>query len=264
MPDALPGPIEPPHVLLVGLDLLTLSGLASLFSNSGITVAEVQTNSQTLDRIAAEDVDLLILNQAFSDRNGVDLLREVRMKSEIPIIVVGDRPDNTDVVLYLEMGADDVLSVTTDRKVLVSKVRALLRRSRTVRPHKANGLLLAPGLKESRTRSVAKAYLFENWRYETETGRLKAPSAALVNLTGTQREILTILLSHAPDTVRREEILSLLPGRKKTPSVRAIDGFVTKLRRRLEAHDPNTDFIRAAMNEGYFFALPVATEAPKQ
>jgi two-component system response regulator RegX3 len=117
------------RVLLVEDDQAIASPLVRGLEREGFTVRHCETGAEALATFAAEPTDVVLLDLGLPDVDGFDLCREVRTRSEVPIIVVTARGDEIDRVVGLELGADDYVVKPFGLRELVARIRAVTRRS---------------------------------------------------------------------------------------------------------------------------------------
>jgi DNA-binding response OmpR family regulator len=181
---------------------------------------------------------LIIMDQS----HGLDQLRSIRSKSDIPIIMTGDRADEVDPIVSLELGADDYIIRPSPRELL-ARTRAILRRrqlSRTAQIRKRQG----------------GGYRFNGWRLERYGRRLVDPNETSVSLSKGEYALLLAFLEAPERPLTREHLLNATRVHEDIFD-RSIDVQVLRLRRKLEI-DPNAPrMIQTERGIGYVFALPV-------
>jgi DNA-binding response OmpR family regulator len=204
----------------------------------GVSVA---TQQEALRRLAASEPDLIVLDTRLSQARGLDLLRDVRLASDVPLIIVGcHQPDEA---IALELGADDYLTAPLGMRELVARIRAVLRRS--------EGRCLAPS--EQPRRGHCR---FGGWQLDRHTRRLTSPAGVPVALTKGEYALLAAFLDAPLRPLTRE---SLLQATRVHEDVfdRSVDAGVLRLRRKLETNAAAPRLIRTERGIGYMFAVPV-------
>jgi DNA-binding response OmpR family regulator len=116
------------RVLIVEDDDAIATPLAKGLEREGLAVDRVGTGSDALDRSAAASFDVVLLDLGLPDRDGFDVCRELRARSDVPIIVVTARSEEVDRVVGLELGADDYIVKPFGLRELVARIRAVVRR----------------------------------------------------------------------------------------------------------------------------------------
>jgi DNA-binding response OmpR family regulator len=191
--------------------------------------------------VAAADMFVLDLEAPGSD--GLELVRELRIASRAPIILVTGRGSVAERVAGLGLGADDYVARPFDARELVARIDAVMRRHELV----ANGA----------RRSVLQRWAFAGWQLDALTRRLTAPDGAPVDLTASEYRLLEILVSSPGQLQRREDLLKAIYQRDWTRQDRSIDNLVVRLRRKLRDDSRQARLIRTARGGGYVLTAPV-------
>jgi DNA-binding response OmpR family regulator len=201
-----------------------------------------------MGRILAEDnVDLVLLDLKLAEEDGLQLVRQLRGRSELPIIILtGHRRDEIDRVVGLELGADDYLTKPFGLRELLARIRAVLRRSEAREPAPP------PGKGGKRTR-----YRFAGWELDLRSRRLASPAGEPVPLTKGEFGLLTAFLQRPQQVLSREQLLAASRLHDDEVFDRSIDVQILRLRRKLEADPSEPEFIRTERGAGYIFAAPV-------
>jgi DNA-binding response OmpR family regulator len=163
-------------------------------------------------------VGVLVLDAALRGPDGMDLCRDVRERSDVPIILVGANSSEVDRVVGLELGADDYVAKPYSHRELAARLRAVLRRGRNER---------AIGL---RARSEAR---FDGWRIDFARREVSDEQGNLVELTAAEFSLLAVLLDHAQTVIARARLMELAGVRDAPSSDRSVDVLVSRLRRKL-------------------------------
>ncbi len=116
------------RVLIVEDDDAIATPLAKGLEREGLSVDRVETGADALERSAAGSFDVVLLDLGLPDRDGFDVCRELRARSDVPIIVVTARAEEVDRVVGLELGADDYIVKPFGLRELVARIRAVVRR----------------------------------------------------------------------------------------------------------------------------------------
>jgi two-component system response regulator CpxR len=175
--------------------------------------------------------DLLILDIMLPGINGLDVLKQVRQRNDLPVIMLTARGDDVDRILGLEFGADDYLSKPFNPRELLARIKAILRRAGPT-PADKNRLQVAGLTLDLRSRQVT-----------TDSGTLP--------LTGTEFELLHSLLSASGEVVTREVLSREALGRGLLPYDRSIDTHISNLRRKLENAGVESPRIQNQRGIGY-------------
>jgi DNA-binding response OmpR family regulator len=195
-------------------------------------------------QFADGEPNLVILDLRLGQDDGLDLLREIRSSSDVPVIIMtGQRRGEIDRVVGLELGADDYVTKPFGLRELLARIRAVLRRQETRRVER-------PQDPEQRR------WRFGDWRLDRRNRRLTGPDGAPVTLTKGEYALLTAFLDASQRPLSREHLLQATRIHEDIFD-RSIDVQVLRLRRKLET-DPSTPrIIQTERGVGYVFALPV-------
>jgi DNA-binding response OmpR family regulator len=193
--------------------------------------------------LVTREPNLVILDLRLGQEDGLDLLREIRTHSDVPVIITtGHRRDEIDRVVGLELGADDYITKPFGLRELLARIRAVLRRRETG---------------QTAPRDPEKGrYRFGGWQLDRRSRRLSDPSGAQVALTKGEYALLIAFLDAPQRPLSREQLLQATRVHEDVFD-RSIDVQVLRLRRKLEG-DPSTPrVILTERGVGYVFALQV-------
>ena len=235
---------RPDHILVVDDDAEIRSLLKTYLERNGLrvtTVADGDAMWQTLDQA---QVDLLVLDVMLPGVDGLELCRQLRSRSRLPVIMLTARGDEMDRVLGLEMGADDYLAKPFSARELLARIKVVLRRAREL-----------PVAKSEESTGQLE---FDGWVLDTRAQHLTSPDGAVVVLSHAEYRLLHVLATHPNRTLSRDQLLDLTQGREAGPFDRSIDVLIGRLRRRL-ADDPKEPvLIKTVRGHGYLFAGKVS------
>ena len=219
------------RLLLIDDDELLGPPLAAYFTRAGFELQHATRPSAGLALLRSGGFDAAILDVMLPEMDGFELCRTIRKESELPIVMLTARGDVMDRVVGLELGADDYLPKPFEPRELLARVQTILRRV----PVAA---------------TAARQLRFEGIEIDLDRRSVMC-QGQVVDLTGTEFELL-VLLAAAPHKVfSRDDILEKLRGRSAEDiHSRAVDILVSRLRRKLEP----LDCIHTLRNAGYTFA----------
>jgi two-component system OmpR family response regulator len=180
--------------------------------------------------------------------DGLDLCREIRQRSTVPIIMLTARGDETDRVVGLELGADDYMAKPFSARELVARIKSVLRRARA--------------LPENLRQEEVTAYRFAGWTLDLATRNLLSPAGVVVALSGTEFRLLRVFVEHPNRVLTRDQLIDLMLSRDAGPFDRAVDVQVSRLRRRLDDDAREPRLIKTVRSHGYVLAAEV-TAAPR-
>lgn len=235
-----------PHILVVDDDGEIRRLTAQLLSENGFRVTAVADGDALRRQGGVDRFDLAVLDVMLPGEDGFALCRHIRTLSDMPIIMLTARADETDRVVGLEIGADDYIVKPFASRELVARIRARLRR-----------LQAAPPLRsvERRTR-----FSFDGWTIDSIRRELRAPDGTIISLTSTEFDLLIVFVERPQRVLSRDELLDLVHGRSAHPFDRSIDVSISRLRKKIEAQADEPRFIRTVRNGGYVFSTDVVAE----
>ena len=232
-------------ILIVEDDPTIQAAIVRTVETEGHQAVAVGSGKEALQAINEGHPDLIILDIMLPDANGFDLCRDLRReKPEVPIIVLSAKTDEIDVVLGLEMGADDYVAKPFRPRELLARVATQLRKAKD----------------RKKMETVSGKLLFKGLTIDLELRRVFKPSGEIL-LTHTEFDLLSFLARNAGKAVSREEILEGAWGYDRSLETRVIDVHIRNLRRKVE-EDPSTPrFVLTVPGLGYRFAALKEEEA---
>ncbi len=232
------------RVLVVDDDPVLRQMVGNYLEEHNMRVVSTAQRQEVGRYLAADEPGLVILDLRLGEEDGLDLLREIRARSDVPVIITtGHRREEVDRVVGLELGADDYLTKPFSLRELLARARAVLRRHELGR--------LASQRDQERGR-----YRFGGWHLDRGTRRLTDPNDVPVTLTKGEYALLTAFLDAPQRPLSREQLLHATRVHEDVFD-RSIDVQVLRLRRKLEADPSMPRVIRTERGVGYVFALPV-------
>ncbi len=230
------------HLLIVDDDTEILDLLGRYLTRNGYRVSTAGDGVAMEAVLGSARIDLIILDIMLPGRDGLDITRDLRTRSNVPIIMVTARGDETDRIVGLEMGADDYLPKPFNPRELLARVKTVLRR--------AKGLPQTPGARGNKLR-------FEGWTLDLVGRELISPDGVHVSLTAGAFDLLTAFAEHPQRLLTRDQLLDMTRGRGAGPYDRSIDVQVGRLRRRIEADPKDPKLIKTVRGGGYMFTAVV-------
>ena len=236
--------VEPPRILVVDDDPVTNRMVVDYLENRnmrGISACE----RREMDRLLAVcEPSLMLLDLSVGRDDGFDLLREIRSRSDIPVIITTSaHRDVSDRVVGLELGADDWVTKPVGLRELLARIQAVLRR-RGRTPEK-------PQRDQEPTRCR-----FGGWELNRRSRRLTNPNGAPVKLTKGEYTLLIAFLGAPQRPLTREHLLQVTRIHEDIFD-RSVDVQILRLRRKLEPDSSAPRIIQTKRGIGYVFALPV-------
>src|SRR5712675_1851808 len=231
------------HVLAIDDDPVLREAVADYLGQYEFRVTAVADGRAMQAVLAAEVVDLIVLDLKLQAEDGMALARRLREESTIPIIMLTGRSEEADRVMGLELGADDYLTKPFSPRELLARIRTVLRRRRAeVRQGKPEGI---------------RAYRFDGWELNLNSRRLAAPDGRTVPLSNGEFSLLVVLLG-APDRIlSRDQLLDLSRLHNDEVYNRSIDVQILRLRRKIERDPAEPRYIKTERGAGYLFGVAV-------
>jgi two-component system OmpR family response regulator len=191
-------------------------------------------------------VDLIVLDVMLPGADGLTLCRDLRARSEVPVIMLTARGEDTDRIIGLEMGADDYLSKPFNPRELLARIKVILRRARgSVQAH------LGSPLQQMR---------FGDWTLDLTTRNLVSPHGVVVALSGAEFRLLKVFLERPNRVLNRDQLMELTQGQGAEALDRSIDVLVSRVRQRLDEDAREPRIIKTVRGEGYVLASAVVCE----
>lgn len=232
------------HVLVVDDDPQIRLLVARFLQRHGYKVTGAPDGRVMMDVLRQAEIDLVILDLMLPGRSGFDLCGDVRATSQVPIMMLTARTEESDRVIGLEAGADDYVTKPFSPRELLARVRAVLRRSRVTR-----------GPSAGRTGEVVN---FDGWRLDLRRRELTSPSSTLIDLSTGEFDLLVAFVEHANRVLSREALMQFAKTRSSDdPFDRTIDVQISRLRRKLEADAHGGQLIKTIRGAGYMFTPSV-------
>ena len=231
------------HILVVDDDPEIRHLLRQYLEKNGYQVTAVAEGGGMWMTLERSRVDLIVLDLMLPGVDGLELCRDLRARSKVPVIMLTARGDEMDRVLGLEMGADDYLAKPFSARELLARIKVVLRRVRD---------LPVDPLADSPERLA-----FNGWTLDTRTQHLTSPDGLVVPLSQAEFRLLQTLLIHPNRALTRDQLLDLTQGRDARPFDRSIDVLIGRLRRHLSDDAREPELIKTVRGRGYMLAARV-------
>jgi DNA-binding response OmpR family regulator len=220
-----------PTVLVVEDDARIRVALRLALEEEGHQVEETESGEEALGAFRRATPDVVLVDIMLPGMSGLDLCRELRKSSDVPIIVVTARADTHDVVAGLEAGADDYVTKPFVVKELAARIRSALRRAR-------------------RPEAVAERFVFGDLEIRPEAGEVRLGDE-LAQLTKTEFRLLCELASHQGMVLSREQLLERVWGYDYFGDGRLVDAHVRRLRTKIETNPSEPAHLVTVRGLGY-------------
>jgi len=218
------------RILIVDDDARLFDLLNSYLAQNGIVAESARDGVRALTLLGAGGFDAVLLDIMMPGMDGLSVLRKIRDDSDLPVIMLTAKGDETDRVVGLELGADDYLPKPFSPRELLARLRAVVRRTQS--------------------REVRQRLAVSGVSIDIESRRVERAGAA-VELTGLEFDVLVALIQRAGRVVPRAALLELAGRNDVTVSDRTVDVHVSHLRKKLGDDPPR--LIRTVRGVGYMF-----------
>jgi len=230
-----------PHILLVDDDHEIRQLTSKFLRQSGFKVTGARDGREMREVLANTDVDLVVLDLMLPGTSGLDLCRELRATSSIPIVILTARGEETDRIVGLELGADDYLGKPCSSRELAARIRAVLRRTMAepVRDHDK------------------WMFCFDGWTLDTRRRELVDNRGVVIDLSSSEYDLMVSFCEAPQRVLTRDHLLDTARNRVSTGYDRSIDVQVSRLRSKLMSCPGSEDMIKTVRGAGYLFSRKV-------
>ena len=229
------------RVLLIEDDFRLAGMLSEYLGKAGFNVVHAEDGARGLALHEREPADIVILDLMLPDSDGLEICRQLRARSNTPILMLTARGDPVDRIVGLEMGADDYLPKPFDPRELLARLRAVLRRSRA-------------GLRSGQAAGASPDVL-RCGRLEIDRGAQEARlDGAPCPLTGYQFALLLTLAEHAGRVMSRDALMDAIKGEPIEAFDRSIDVHISRIRAAIEDDPKKPRRVITMRGAGYVFA----------
>ena len=235
-------PSSPTKILMVDDDKKLCRLVSDYLEPMGYDVDSAHDGAKGLEMILSGAYQAVILDVMMPEMDGFEVLKRLRKTSDIPVLMLTARGEETDRIVGLEMGADDYLPKTFSSRELLARLRAVTRRYGTSKKRVAAAGEDPP-------------LIFENLQIEPDS-RMVRLDQKTVNLTPLEYDLLVCLARSAGRVLTRDQLLDAIAGRDYEVFDRSVDVHISSLRRKLGDAPRNPRFIKTVRSAGYMFKAP--------
>ncbi|MBF0423231.1 MAG: response regulator [Magnetococcales bacterium] len=232
------------HILVIDDDQEICQLIADFFQKNGFQVTTSHNSKGLQEVLDRQKVDLIVLDLMLPDEDGLIVCRNLRSRSNLPVIILSARGEEMDRIIGLEMGADDYLPKPFHPRELLARVKSVLRRTRT-----------SP--EEMEDNDSHALYRFAGWTLDVPTRQLYTEKGEKIFLSGGEFALLRVFLNHPNRVLTRDQLLAFSHGREIEPYDRTIDMQISRLRRRLNDDPKSPELIKTVRSLGYVFSTRV-------
>ncbi len=236
-----------PQILLIDDDQKLTRLLAGFLQSQGFAVTVAHDGAQGLQRAKEASWELIILDVMLPRIDGFQVLTQLRHHSQVPVLMLTGRGAEDDMVAGLEGGADEYLAKTASSRELITRIRALLRRS------------LIAGAESAEPENTLSADVLLGSLRIVPAARAVYVDGERVNLTHVEYELLVSLARHPGKVRSREQLLRDVRNRELAAFDRSVDVHIASLRRKLGDDSRSGRFIRTIRAAGYMLIEAAGT-----
>lgn len=233
-------PASAANILVVDDDPRIRQMLMRYFEGEGYVVTTASDGQEMRAQLKRQEIDIILLDLSLpGGQDGLDLAREIRMQSDIPIMMLTGRDDVIDRILGIEIGADDYIAKPFHLREVHARLKSILRRRQPAQPKQEE--------------SEEKVVRFEGWTLNLSRRQLLSGEDGEVELTTGEFEMLAAFVQHAGRVLTRDFLMDATRGRQLDAFDRTIDAQIVRLRRKIEADAKHPQLIKAVRGVGYIF-----------
>ena len=222
------------NVLIVDDEKRISEGVRKYFEQAGFSVQTAYDGNTALKIALSGQPDLIVLDWMLPGMSGIDVCREIRRESNVPIIMLTARVEESDKLIGLELGADDYITKPFSPRELVARARTVLRRAQ---------------MPPVQTRSL---YEFGSVVVDTNSRECRVNNE-LISLTPTEFDLLVYLIRHPNQVFSRSQLLDAIDLGAFEGVERTVDVHIHNLRKKIEQDPANPQFIITVFGIGYKF-----------
>jgi DNA-binding response OmpR family regulator len=230
------------RVLIIDDDRKLCALIRDYLAPLGFQVAAVHDGPSGVEEATTDKHDVVILDVMLPGLDGFEVLKRIRQKSQVPVLMLTARGDETDRIVGLEVGADDYLPKTFSTRELLARLRAVIRRATRPSPSSGNS---AP------TAEVVVGNLRIN-----ADARVVALDDKPLSLTAIEFDLLECLARSRGRVRTREQLIESITERNYDVFDRSVDVHICSLRKKLGDESASPRFIRTVRAVGYMFINP--------
>jgi DNA-binding response OmpR family regulator len=225
------------QILIIDDEPMIVESVSYNLKQEGYEVLTALDGDTGLQLAQTKDIDLILLDLMLPGINGLEICRQIRQQSSIPIIMLTAKEGEIDRVLGLELGADDYVTKPFSMRELLARIKSVLKRT----------ILVGPGMAEP-----AKFIKTGNLQIDL-LGHEVTVKEQVINLSSKEYELLRIMASHPGQVLSREQLLNLVWGNDFYGDSRTVDVHIRWLREKIEADPGEPEYILTVRGVGYKF-----------
>ncbi len=224
-------------ILIVEDEASFSEALEFLLGKEGFSIVTAATGTEALRKFEQGGIDLVLLDLMIPEISGIEVCRQIRAKSKIPIIMLTAKDSEVDKVVGLEIGADDYVTKPYSSRELVARIRAVLRRNGNDDVESASGLLTVGGVKMDVDRHQVSV------------------NGSAISLPLKEFELLEFLMRNAGRVLTRMQLIDRVWGSDYVGDTKTLDVHIKRLRAKIETDPANPTVIQTVRGLGYKMEL---------
>ena len=228
------------HILLVDDEASLREPLADYLVKQGYKIQQAADASAARSLLNAYVFDIILLDIMMPGEDGLSLCRYVTDKTDIPVIFLSAKTEETERIIGLELGADDYITKPFSPRELVARIKVILRRAEK------------GGVRQNGT--SGGGWQFSGWTLKCDKRSLVDAEGVNVSLSTGEYQMLLALVSRAGQILNRDQLLDITQGREAHAFDRAVDNQISRLRRKIEIDPKNPEIIKTVWGGGYMLA----------
>jgi len=222
-------------ILIVDDEPLLVKGLKYSLEQDGYEIFTAFDGEEALEKVKEQKVDLILLDLMLPKIDGLQVCQQIRLNSQIPIIMLTAKGEDMSKILGLEYGADDYLTKPFNILELKARIKAVLRRYQSI--------------DQPIEERIIK---IDDFKINT-LGRKVSLNGEDINLTAKEFDLLLLLASNPGKIYSREELLEIIWGYEYFGDLRTVDVHIRRLREKIELNSSNPGYILTKWGVGYYF-----------
>ena len=224
-------------ILVVDDEKLIVKGLRFSLEQDGMEVDCAYDGGEALEMAKATEYDAVLLDPMLPVMDGLEVCREIREFSDMPILMLTAKSDDMDKIMGLEYGADDYITKPFNILEVKARIKAILRRN---------------SRKNSKEQEKSHRVVVQDLEMDTESRRVFV-SGKEINLTAKEFDLLELLLTNPGKVYSREQLLNIVWGFEYPGDVRTVDVHVRRLREKIEPNPSDPHYVYTKWGVGYFY-----------